>query len=66
MILPMRKLVILLLQFFTIAAYAQTGKIAGTVTTKDGQPAGFVNLIVSGSSKGAMVDAKGNYQIDDV
>lgn len=62
----MRKLVILLLQFFTIAAYAQTGKIAGTVTTKDGQPAEFVNLIVSGSSKGAMVDAKGNYQIDDV
>ncbi|RYE25288.1 MAG: TonB-dependent receptor [Sphingobacteriales bacterium] len=55
-----------LLLLVNIAVFAQTGTIIGTVTTSDDQPAEFVNVGLKGTSKGAITDKKGTYQIKNV
>jgi iron complex outermembrane receptor protein len=42
---------------------AQTGRIQGKVTTSDGQPARFVNVVLKGTRKGTITDSTGHYQI---
>ncbi len=43
--------------------FAQSGIIKGKVSTSDGKPAEFVNVILKGMTKGTVADAEGNYQI---
>lgn len=45
---------------------AQTGTVKGKVTTSEGQAAEFVNVVIVGESKGAIVDANGNYEIGQI
>jgi iron complex outermembrane recepter protein len=46
--------------------FAQEAKVSGSVTTIDGKPAEFVDVRVKGTTKGATVDAAGNYEISQV
>lgn len=59
-------LLVIVWGFFTTALYAQTGSIHGKVTTADGSPAEFVNVIVVGQTKGATVNSQGSYEIKDI
>lgn len=42
----MQRLLLFSLFFISLRLMAQTGDIKGTVTTKDGKPAEFVNLVL--------------------
>lgn len=46
--------------------FAQSGVIKGKITTSDGKPAEFVNVILKGMTKGTIADAEGNYQITNL
>lgn len=46
--------------------FAQSGSIKGKITTSDGKPAEFVNVILKGTTKGTVADADGNYQITNL
>jgi iron complex outermembrane recepter protein len=61
-----RILYVFLFLLFTTGAYAQTGKVTGTVKSSDGQPVPFVSVYLKGSSKGALTDAEGNFEITGV
>jgi len=52
--------------FSTILCFAQNGNITGSVQTSDGQPAEFVSVAIGGTSKGALTDKNGAYQIKNV
>jgi len=62
------KKVYLILLFLSLAGitFAQTGTITGSVKTADGSPAESVSIAIQGSSKGALTDQKGNYQLRNV
>lgn len=62
------KKVYLTLLFLSMAGitFAQTGTITGSVKTADGSPAESVSIAIQGSSKGALTDQKGNYQLRNV
>ncbi|MCB0430882.1 MAG: TonB-dependent receptor [Flavobacteriales bacterium] len=47
-------------------ASAQTGHIRGTVTTSDGRPAEFVNIILKSTQKGTSTNRKGEYEIRNI
>jgi TonB-dependent starch-binding outer membrane protein SusC len=62
---------LLLILFITIASLsgtqllAQQGiKVTGTVTNKNGDPLPGVNLVVTGTTLGAVTDISGNYNIE--
>ncbi|MGN6490695.1 MAG: TonB-dependent siderophore receptor [Agriterribacter sp.] len=55
---------IFILSFY--AATAQTGTIKGRVTTSDGKPAEFVNVLLLGTGKGAVVNEQGNYVLKNI
>ncbi|GGN12735.1 TonB-dependent receptor [Dyadobacter beijingensis] len=59
----MRKLLIHIFFLLSIPALAQTGTLRGTVTTSDGKPAEFVNVVLERTGRGATVDQAGNYTI---
>ncbi|MFT3737811.1 MAG: TonB-dependent receptor [Breznakibacter sp.] len=46
--------------------WAQTGTVKGKVTTNEGNPAEFVNMVLVGEGKGTIVDANGNYEINGI
>lgn len=48
------------------ASAQQTGTIRGTVKTSDGKPAADVTISLKGTTKGAIVNDKGAYQINHV
>ena len=62
------KKVYLTFLFLSLAGitFAQTGTITGSVKTADGSPAESVSIAIQGSSKGALTDQKGNYQLRNV
>lgn len=62
----MQKLLFLLLFFISTQVIAQTGTIKGSVVTKDGKVAEFVNLILIGTQNGATVQHDGTYVINNV
>lgn len=62
----MKTILAILLAFFWIQTFAQTGTITGTVTTSEHKPAEFINIILQGTGKGAISDDKGNYSIENV
>lgn len=47
-------------------ATAQSGTIKGQVTTSDGKPAEFVNVVLEGIGKGAVVNQEGNYSLKNI
>jgi len=56
----------LLLLFLPEIATAQTGTISGTVNGEQGEPIGFAQVVVEGTSLGAVTDADGTYTITGV
>jgi len=50
----------------TLYSHAQNGSITGTVTTSDGQPAEFVNIVLEKTTKGTVVNEAGHYLISKV
>lgn len=54
------------LVFLTQWAMAQNASIKGRITTVDGRAAEFVNVILKGTSKGAVVDAEGRYELTGI
>ncbi|NMM49523.1 TonB-dependent receptor [Marinigracilibium pacificum] len=45
---------------------AQNGSIEGQITTSDGEPAAFVNIILEGTTKGTSSNEKGFYRITEI
>jgi len=62
----MFKFLTLFLTVLSVQAFAQTGTIRGTVTTSDGKPAEFVNVVLTGTNKAAVVNKAGHYTINRV
>lgn len=62
----MKRLLLLSCLFVSLQLIAQTGNIKGTVVTKDGKPAEFVNLLLVGTQKGATVGSDGTFTIEKV
>jgi iron complex outermembrane receptor protein len=46
--------------------FAQNGVVKGTITTADGQPAAFVNVILKESTKGGLTDEDGRFAVRNV
>ncbi len=57
-------LLVVLSGAFTLSA--QTGSISGTLKTSDGQPAELINIGLKGTSKGAISNVTGAYEISNV
>jgi iron complex outermembrane receptor protein len=62
----MQRLLFVVSLFISIQLSAQMGGIKGKVTTKDGKPAEFVNILLTGTPKGSQVSVDGTYAIDQV
>lgn len=56
----------LFLLFTSNLSLAQTGSLAGRVSTSNGEPAQFVNVSLVNTSHGAIVGAQGDYSINDI
>lgn len=50
----------------TILSFAQNGSVTGTVRTSDDEPAEFVTLAIKGTSKGAVTNKHGIFQIKGI
>jgi iron complex outermembrane receptor protein len=53
-------LFLMLCAYFTMA---QTAIVKGRITTKDGKPAEFVNVIIKGTNKGTIANEHGEYEL---
>jgi len=62
----MQKLVLLLMVFISSQVFSQTGSIRGSVVTKDGKVAEFVNLVLMGTQNSAIVQPDGTYVLDRI
>ncbi len=64
----MRALLLMTLLMISAAwkSYAQNGTVQGSIVSSDGKPAGFVNVGLNGTNKGAAADSLGNYTIVNV
>lgn len=58
--------ILLLFLLGGFSVMAQTGKIQGTVVTSDGAPAEFINVVIKGTTKGAITNSNGEYKIGNV
>ncbi len=52
--------------FSTGAQNRQTGSVKGIIKTADGSPAEYINIILKGTSKGAVTNGKGEFEINRV
>ncbi|MDZ7936506.1 MAG: TonB-dependent receptor [Emticicia sp.] len=54
--------------FFLISfsTFAQNASLKGKITTSDGKPAEFVNIILKGTTKGTIADVDGNYNFTNL
>ncbi|MES2799871.1 MAG: TonB-dependent receptor [Bacteroidota bacterium] len=66
MLVNLKKTLVVALFLFGNFALAQVGSIKGTVLTSDGQAAEFVKVSLNGTSKGAVVDKNGFFEIKNV
>ncbi len=62
----MKKLLSYVLFLTSIQSFAQTGNIQGKVTTSDGKPAEFVNVVLERTTRGATVDEAGHYTVNKI
>jgi outer membrane receptor protein involved in Fe transport len=60
------KLGFLFLMLFSVSAIFAQSTISGKVNDQDGMPLGGVNIILDGTTKGAVSDFDGNYSISNV
>lgn len=60
----MKKIILFLLLGHSVLA--QTSLIKGKVSTSDGKPAEFVNVILKGTTKGTIADAEGNFSLTNL
>ncbi len=59
--------VIVIILLTTInAIFAQNATIKGKISTADGKPAEFVNVLLSGTNKGTVTDVNGTYRLERV
>lgn len=59
-------LLLLLLSYQLIGIAQSSGIILGTVKTSDGNPAPYVNISIEGSSRGAVADSDGSFEIKNI
>lgn len=52
--------------FSSFSLMAQSGKIKGVVKTSDDKPAEFINVVIKGTTKGAITNSKGEFIIDNI
>jgi iron complex outermembrane receptor protein len=59
---------ILIALFIARTGIAQTTKnlVRGQITTSDGQPAAFVNVVLKGTSRGSTTDEQGQYTLKNI
>lgn len=60
---------IILIFLFCCCSYglmAQTGGVRGNIVTSDGAPAEFINIIIKGTSKGAVTNDRGFFEIKNL
>lgn len=62
----MKNVYLLICLLFSIQSLAQTGAIKGTITTSDGVPAEFVNVVLKKTGRAAVVNQHGHYTIGRV
>nr|WP_295928265.1 TonB-dependent receptor [uncultured Dyadobacter sp.] len=62
----MLRFLTLIFSILSVQVIAQTGTIKGTVTTSDGKPAEFVNIVLEKTSRGTVVNEAGHYTINKV
>lgn len=63
----MKALCFILLFLGAVSAWAQgTGAIQGSIQTSDGHPAEYVNVSIEGTSKGAVADRTGHFEIKNI
>ena len=58
-----KKILVLFLAVFSVAVYAQNVTITGTVTDVNQEPLTGVNVVVKGSTTGAITDIDGNFSV---
>lgn len=59
-------LVFLSWPLLTVAQRNQTGSARGVIKTADGTPAEFINIILKGTSQGAVTNGKGEFEIKNI
>ncbi|GAB2781551.1 hypothetical protein GCM10027275_26570 [Rhabdobacter roseus] len=59
-------LLVLLGCFTSTLLLAQSGQIKGIITSKDGQPAGYVNVLLEGTQQGTTTQADGSYSFTNL
>jgi iron complex outermembrane receptor protein len=59
-------LLLFLLCTFPAIAQNQTGAVRGVTKTADGAPAEYINILLKGTSKGAVTKSKGEFEITNV
>ena len=57
---------LLLITIWPLFAFAQTGKLKGTVRDSTGNPVETASVFIKGTQVGASVDAHGNYLIENI
>lgn len=57
-------MIVLLMILCGGAVFAQTGRVAGTVTGENKEPLPGVNILIGGTSQGTVTDADGKYALD--
>lgn len=62
----MKSLKILILILTSFSSFAQNGSVEGSIKTADGNPAAFVNIIIEGTSRGAVADENGRFEIKNL
>jgi iron complex outermembrane receptor protein len=62
----MKNILFVLLLLCAFKANSQSSAIRGKVSTSDGKPAEFVNVILKGTTKGTIADAEGNFSINNL
>ncbi|MEO7990248.1 MAG: TonB-dependent receptor [Chryseolinea sp.] len=55
-----------LILIISASSWAQVGNVQGRVSTAEGSPAEFINVILKGTNKGATTNGKGEFEIKNV
>jgi len=58
-----KQFLVAILSLFTMAIYAQSYQVSGTVTDADNQPLPGVSVTIEGTSRGTTTDFDGNYAL---
>ncbi|MEZ0541781.1 TonB-dependent siderophore receptor [Fibrella arboris] len=62
----MNRLLTISFLLISLCAAAQTATIKGRITTSDGQPAEFVNVVLKGTNRGTTANQTGDYELTNL